>query len=35
MGPVLEVEGEVELVTDDDVRAALESQREDRHERWR
>jgi len=33
--PVLEVEGEVEQVTDDDVRAALESQREDRHERWR
>jgi AbrB family looped-hinge helix DNA binding protein len=33
--PVLEVEDEVERVTDDDVRAALESQREDRHERWR
>lgn len=33
--PVLEVEGEVERVTDDDVRAGLEAQREDRHERWR
>jgi AbrB family looped-hinge helix DNA binding protein len=33
--PVLEVEGEVEPVTDDDVRAALEAQREEREERWR
>jgi AbrB family looped-hinge helix DNA binding protein len=33
--PVLEVEGEVEPVTDSDVRAALEAQREEREERWR
>jgi hypothetical protein len=33
--PVLEVDGEVEPVTDDDVRAALEGQREEREERWR
>ncbi len=33
--PVLEVEGEVEPVTDADVRAALEAQREERSRRWR
>jgi AbrB family looped-hinge helix DNA binding protein len=33
--PVLEVEGDVEPVTDEDVRAALEAQREEREERWR
>jgi AbrB family looped-hinge helix DNA binding protein len=35
--PVLEVEGdgEVEPMTDDDVRRALEAQREERAERWR
>ena len=33
--PVLEVEGEVKPVTDDDVRAALEAQREERELRWR
>jgi len=33
--PVLEVEGEVEPVTDEDVRAALEVQRQEREERWR
>ena len=33
--PVLEVEGEVQTVTDDDVRAGLEAQREERAERWR
>ena len=33
--PVLEVEGEVEPVTDEDVRAALEAQREERDQRWR
>lgn len=32
--PVLEVEGEVEPVTDDDVRAALEAQRGEREHRW-
>jgi hypothetical protein len=32
--PVLEVDGEVEPVTDDDVRAALEAQREEREEPW-
>lgn len=32
--PVLEVEGEVEPITDDDVRAALEAQREEREQRW-
>jgi AbrB family looped-hinge helix DNA binding protein len=32
--PVLEVEGEVESVTDEDVRAALEEQREEREARW-
>jgi hypothetical protein len=30
----LEVEGEVESVTDEDVRAALEEQREEREARW-
>ena len=33
--PVLEVDGEVETVTDDDVRAALDAQREERGGRWR
>jgi AbrB family looped-hinge helix DNA binding protein len=33
--PVLEVDGEVEPVTDGDVRAALEAQREEREQRWR
>jgi AbrB family looped-hinge helix DNA binding protein len=33
--PVLEVEGEVEPVNDDDVRAGLEAQRGEREERWR
>ena len=33
--PVLEVDGQVEPVTDDDVRAALEAQREEREARWR
>ena len=33
--PVLEVDGEVEPVTDDEVRAALEAQRDEREERWR
>lgn len=33
--PVLEVEGEVEPVTDEDVRAGLEEQREERDVRWR
>ena len=33
--PVLEVEGEIEPVTDEDVRAALEAQREERDQRWR
>jgi AbrB family looped-hinge helix DNA binding protein len=33
--PVLEVDGEVEPVTDDDVRSALEAQRQEREERWR
>ena len=33
--PVLEVEGETEPVTDEDVRAALEAQREERERRWR
>src|SRR5262245_59148988 len=32
--PVLEVEAEVERVTDDDVRAALEAQRDEREGRW-
>jgi len=32
--PVLEVEGDVELVTDADVRAGLEAQRQEREERW-
>lgn len=32
--PVLEVEGEVDPVTDADVRAALEAQREGRSRRW-
>jgi AbrB family looped-hinge helix DNA binding protein len=32
--PVLEVEGEVEPVTDDEVRAGLEAQRLEREERW-
>jgi len=32
--PVLEVQGEVEPVTDDDVRAGLEAQRLEREERW-
>lgn len=32
--PVLEVEGEVDPVTDDDVREALEAQRTEREERW-
>ncbi len=33
--PVLEVDGDVKPVTDDDVRLALEAQREEREERWR
>lgn len=33
--PVLEVEGEVEPVTDEDVRAGLEAQRQERDQRWR
>jgi AbrB family looped-hinge helix DNA binding protein len=33
--PVLEVDAEVEPVTDADVRAALEQQREEREQRWR
>jgi AbrB family looped-hinge helix DNA binding protein len=33
--PVLEVEGEVEPITDEDVRAGLEAQRAEREERWR
>ena len=33
--PVLEVEGEVEPVTDEDVRAGLEEQRGEREARWR
>lgn len=33
--PVLEVEGEAEPVTDEDVRAGLEEQREEREARWR
>jgi len=33
--PVLEVDGEAEPVTDEDVRAALEAQRQEREERWR
>ncbi len=33
--PVLEVSGEVEPLTDDDVRTALEAQRQEREERWR
>lgn len=32
--PVLEVEGEVEPVTDDDVRATLDAVRAEREERW-
>jgi AbrB family looped-hinge helix DNA binding protein len=32
--PVLEVMGEVEPVTDDDVRAGLDAQRLEREERW-
>jgi AbrB family looped-hinge helix DNA binding protein len=32
--PVLEVDGEVEPVTDEDVRAAIEAQREERERRW-
>ena len=32
--PVLEVEGDVEPVTDEDVRAGLEAQRREREERW-
>ena len=32
--PVLEVEGEVPPVTDEDVRRALEAQRREREERW-
>jgi AbrB family looped-hinge helix DNA binding protein len=32
--PVLEVEGEVEPITDDDVRAGLEAQRREREDRW-
>src|SRR5205085_1214395 len=32
--PVLEVEGEVEPVTDAEVRAALETQRGEREQRW-
>src|SRR5262245_8402010 len=32
--PVLEVEAEVERVTDDDVRAALAAQRDEREGRW-
>jgi AbrB family looped-hinge helix DNA binding protein len=33
--PVLEVSDEVEPLTDDDVRTALEAQRQEREERWR
>lgn len=33
--PVLEVEGEAEHVTDEDVRTGLEEQREEREARWR
>jgi AbrB family looped-hinge helix DNA binding protein len=33
--PVLEVDGAVEPVTDEDVRAGLEAQRREREERWR
>jgi AbrB family looped-hinge helix DNA binding protein len=33
--PVLEVEGEVDPVDDDGVRAGLEAQRLEREERWR
>jgi AbrB family looped-hinge helix DNA binding protein len=33
--PVLEVDGAVEPVTDDDVRVGLEAQREQREVRWR
>ncbi|HZV49483.1 MAG TPA: AbrB/MazE/SpoVT family DNA-binding domain-containing protein [Candidatus Dormibacteraeota bacterium] len=33
--PVLEVDGEVPLITDADVRAGLEAQREERERRWR
>lgn len=32
--PVLEVQGDVEPVTDEDVRAGLEEQREEREARW-
>jgi AbrB family looped-hinge helix DNA binding protein len=33
--PVLEVEGQVEPITDEDVRVSLEAQRAEREERWR
>jgi bifunctional DNA-binding transcriptional regulator/antitoxin component of YhaV-PrlF toxin-antitoxin module len=33
--PLLEVEGEVPLITDADVRPGLEAQREERERRWR
>ncbi|HXM58816.1 MAG TPA: AbrB/MazE/SpoVT family DNA-binding domain-containing protein [Candidatus Dormibacteraeota bacterium] len=33
--PLLEVDGEVEPVTDEDIRAWLEAQRERREARWR
>ncbi|MDQ6774546.1 MAG: AbrB/MazE/SpoVT family DNA-binding domain-containing protein [Candidatus Dormibacteraeota bacterium] len=33
--PVLAVDGETQTVTADDVRVALQAQREEREERWR